>query len=159
MRDHNRPRVLICDDDELIVASLRGLFLLETDYELLEFTNPVEAAREITGRPVDLVISDFLMPEMNGVEFLGKVRQAQPDAIRILLTGFADKENAIRAINEVGLYQYLQKPWDNDILKLVIRNGIERSAIVNELDARVSALEHANQELLGIRQRLIKAFL
>jgi putative two-component system response regulator len=78
---------------------------------------------------------------------------------RILLTGYADKENAIRAINEAGLYYYLEKPWSNDQLKIVIRNGIERSALFTELDARVSALESAHEELGGMRRRLMQAFL
>jgi CheY-like chemotaxis protein len=68
-------------------------------------------------------------------------RAPQPLATRILLTGYADKQNAIRAINEAGLYYYLEKPWDNDHLKMVIRNGIERSALFTELDARCRALE------------------
>jgi serine phosphatase RsbU (regulator of sigma subunit) len=141
MSGANRQRVLICDDDELIVASLRGLFLLETDYELLEFTNPVEAAQEVARRPVDLVISDFLMPEMNGVEFLGKVRQAQPDAVRSLLTGFADKENAIRAINEVGLYHYLEKPWDNENLLLLVRNALREKSLRGQLSDLIAEYE------------------
>jgi serine phosphatase RsbU (regulator of sigma subunit) len=138
---NHRQRVLMCDDDELIVSSLRGLFLLETDYELLEFTSPVEAAREVARRPVDLVISDFLMPEMNGVEFLRKVRQAQPDAIRILLTGFADKENAIRAINEVGLYHYLEKPWDNENLLLLVRNALREKGLRGQLADLIAEYE------------------
>lgn len=141
MSDRNRQRVLICDDDELIVSSLRSLFLLETDYELLEFTSPSEAAREVARRPVDLVISDFHMPEMNGVEFLGKVRQAQPDAVRILLTGFADKENAIRAINEVGLYHYLEKPWDNDNLLVLVRNALREKSLRGQLSDLIAEYE------------------
>ena len=83
----------------------------------------------------------------------------RPQATRILLTGYADKENAIRAINEAGLYYYLEKPWDNEQLKLIIRNSVERSSLFLELDARVSALEGANEELLDLRRRLFQAFL
>lgn len=136
------PTILICDDDELIISSLRGLFALETEYEVLAFTSSVEAAAEIERHPVDLVISDFLMPEVNGVEFLGKVRRAQPDAIRILLTGFADKEHAIRAINEVGLYHYLEKPWDNDGLLLLVRNALEQKSLRGQLSAKITEFEH-----------------
>lgn len=158
MSDRNRQRVLICDDDELIVSSLRGLFLLETDYELLEFTSPGEAAREVARRPVDLVISDFHMPEMNGVEFLGKVRQAQPDAIRILLTGFADKENAIRAINEVGLYHYLEKPWDNDNLLLLVRNALREKSLRGQLSDLIAEYERliARHRSLSDRHALVE---
>lgn len=158
MSDANRQRVLICDDDELIVSSLRGLFLLETDYELIEFTSPVEAAREIARRPVDLVISDFHMPEMNGVEFLGKVRQAQPDAVRILLTGFADKENAIRAINEVGLYHYLEKPWDNENLLLLVRNALREKSLRGQLSDLIAEYERliAQHRSLSDRHALVE---
>lgn len=135
------PTILICDDDELIISSLRGLFALETEYEVLAFTSSVEAAAEVERRPVDLVISDFLMPGVNGVEFLGKVRHAQPDAIRILLTGFADKENAIRAINEVGLYHYMEKPWDNDSLLLLVRNALEEKSLRGQLSAKITEFE------------------
>jgi response regulator RpfG family c-di-GMP phosphodiesterase len=99
------------------------------------------------------------MPEMDGITFLRQIRDLNPQTTRILLTGYADKENAIRAINEVGLYYYLEKPWDNEHLKLVIRNGIERSTLFNELSSRVEALEKANEELQGFRERLVKAFL
>jgi response regulator RpfG family c-di-GMP phosphodiesterase len=87
------------------------------------------------------------------------MRRIRPQATRLLLTGYADKENAIRAINEAGLYYYLEKPWDNEHFKLVVRNGVERAALFNELDARVRALEEAHAELAGFRQKLVKAFL
>jgi serine phosphatase RsbU (regulator of sigma subunit) len=64
------------------------------------------------------------MPEMDGLKFLSEIKKLYPDISTILLTGYADKENAIKAINQVGLFQYLEKPWDNENLKLVIRNGI-----------------------------------
>jgi response regulator RpfG family c-di-GMP phosphodiesterase len=100
-----------------------------------------------------------MMPELDGIAFLKQVRETRPLTTRILLTGYADKDNAIRAINEAGLYYYLEKPWDNEHLKIIIRNGVERSALFNELDARVSALEGANHELLDMRRRLAQAFL
>lgn len=158
MKEADPQRVLVCDDDELIVASLRSLFLLETDYELLGFTDPVEAAREVTRRPVDLVISDFHMPGMNGVEFLGKVRQAQPDAVRMLLTGFADKENAIRAINEVGLYHYLEKPWDNENLLLLVRNALREKSLRGQLSDLIAEYERliAQHRSLSDRHALVE---
>ena len=108
---------------------------------------------------VNVVIADFMMPGMDGITFLRQVRESNPEATRILLTGYADKENAIRAINEAGLYYYLEKPWSNEHLKLVIRNGVERSTLFTELNQRIEALEGANQELYDIRRRLVQAFL
>ncbi|MBC8228532.1 response regulator, partial [bacterium] len=111
--------ILLVDDEEMVTTSISTLLMLETDYDVLTFNSPGKALEEIQNEEIDLVISDYLMPgEMNGIEFLLEMKEVQPDAIRILLTAYADKENAIKAINEVGLYQYVEKPWDNDALLL-----------------------------------------
>jgi DNA-binding NtrC family response regulator len=151
--------VMIVDDEIMVATALRSFLELETSYRVLTFTAPSAALDALAAEPVDVIVADFMMPEMDGITFLRHARAAKPLTTRILLTGYADKENAIRAINEAGLYYYLEKPWSNDHLKLVIRNGIERTALFSELDARVSALEHANQELYGMRRKLIQAFL
>jgi DNA-binding NtrC family response regulator len=151
--------VMLVDDEEMVATALRSFLELETSYRVLTFTSPVKALESLEQQRIDVVVADFMMPEMDGVAFLRCVRERRPHTSRILLTGYADIDNAIRAINEAGLYYYLQKPWDNEQLKIVIRNGVERSALVNELDARISALENANHELFDIRRRLIQAFL
>lgn len=151
--------VLLVDDEPMVALSLRSFLELETSYRVLMFTSPLEALGALEAEPVDVLIADFMMPGMDGITFLGRAREMKPLTTRILLTGYADKENAIRAINQAGLYYYLEKPWDNEQLKVIIRNGIERSALFNELDMRVSALEQANVELHGLRARLMEAFL
>lgn len=70
-----------------------------------------------------------------------------PEVSKILLTGYADKENAIKAINEIGLYRYIEKPWNNDDLIINIKNGIERSYLLSELRKKISELEDAKKEL------------
>jgi DNA-binding NtrC family response regulator len=159
MSESSRATVMVVDDEEMVARALRTFLELDTDYAVLDFTSPADALKVLATQRVDVVVSDFMMPDMNGIDFLKEVRTRKPHVARILLTGYADLENAIRAINEAGLYYYLEKPWDNEHLKLVIRNGIERSSLVNELDARISALEHANAELLEVRRRLIQMFL
>jgi DNA-binding NtrC family response regulator len=151
--------VLIVDDDEMVTTALRGFLQLETSYRILTSNSPHAALDFVQHERVDVVIADFMMPVMDGITFLGKCRETRPLATRILLTGYADKQNAIRAINEVGLYYYLEKPWNNEHLLIVVRNGVERSALFTELDSRVLALEEANQELYGMRRKLIQAFL
>jgi DNA-binding NtrC family response regulator len=153
------PTVLIVDDEEMVLTALRSFLQLETSYRVLTTTSPEAALDIIRNDFVDVIVADFMMPAMDGIEFLKRARDLRPHATRILLTGYADVQNAIRAINEAGLYHYLEKPWDNDRLILVIRNGVERSSLVNELDSRLSALEAANVELFEMRKRLIKAFL
>ena len=129
--------ILLVDDEKMVLDSLESLFTLETDYDIIGFTSPLSALENISETSVDLVISDYLMPEMNGIEFLLKFREMYPEAIRILLTGYADKENAIRAINELGLYQYIEKPWDNEDMLLSVKNGLERLELISDLELQV----------------------
>ena len=140
------PRILVVDDDALVLGSLKGLFTLETNYVVELFDDPRKAVDHLARNPVDLVISDFLMPQMNGLEFLTQARRLQPEAARILLTGFADEQNAIRAINEVGLYHYLEKPWDNDHLLLLIRNALEEKSLRRQLADKVKDLDRLLRE-------------
>jgi putative two-component system response regulator len=158
MPDMEQPMVFVVDDEEMVAMAIQSFLELETTYRVQTFTDPSTALTALEAERAAVIIADFMMPDLDGITFLRRCREIHPMATRILLTGYADKENAIRAINEAGLYYYLEKPWNNDHLKLVVRNGVERSALFNELDARVSALENANQELYDIRRRLIQAF-
>ena len=105
-----------------------------------------------------MVISDYLMPEMDGITFLGKVREIKPQIPRIILTGYADKENAIKAINEVGLYQYIEKPWDNDDLHIIIRNGLEKQQLMKNLEQKIQEINKAYTDLQSIQQEILKTF-
>lgn len=159
MFERGDTTVMIVDDEAMVVTSIQSFLELETSHRVLAFTSPTEALRKLEeDEPIHVILADFMMPEMDGITFLTKARELRPQTTRILLTGYADKKNAIRAINEAGLYHYLEKPWDNEELKLIIRNGVERSLLFNELDARVTALEEANEELFDFRRRLMQAF-
>lgn len=130
-------KIIIVDDDETIISTLKTLLYVE-DFSGAEFFAEPELALEyIKDNPPDLIMSDFMMPKMNGLEFLSKANEMYPEVSKILLTGYADKENAIRAINEVGLYKYITKPWDNDDLILSIKNGVERSYLLSELRQKI----------------------
>jgi response regulator RpfG family c-di-GMP phosphodiesterase len=105
------------------------------------------------------VITDYLMPGMNGIQLLARAKELQPEAARILLTGHADKQSAIQAINDVGLYQYLEKPWDNAQLLLVTQNAIERTRLLRTLNEKITELDWAHSNLKDIQSRLLRAFL
>ena len=75
------------------------------------------------------------------------------------MPGYADKENAIRAINEVNLYQYIEKPWSNDDLKLIIQNGLERRFLMADLEAKIGEVQQAQRSLQDIQAQIIKAFM
>jgi DNA-binding NtrC family response regulator len=151
--------VLVLDDDPLVTQSLDTLLRMESECSVATFTRPGQAVESLAARSYGVVISDFLMPEMDGIEFLAQVKEAQPFASRILLTGYADKQNAIRSINEVGLYHYIEKPWDNDQLLLVLRNGMERWKLLTQLDEKVRSLGEKDRSMAALRAQLFKAVL
>jgi DNA-binding NtrC family response regulator len=158
-RMNSDVHVLLLDDEPMVVDSLETLLGLETSFSVHGFTDPLAAKESLSTQSYHAIVSDFLMPELDGVAFLAGARELQPLASRILLTGYADKRNAIRSINEVGLYQYVEKPWDNDHLLLVLRNAAERSALLRELDERMRGLEKADRALADLRSRLLKTIL
>ena len=143
----SRRRVLVVDDDALVVKSLEALLSLEGGYEILGFTSCRAALDAIRTRPCDVAISDFLMPEMDGVAFLKEVRRLYVEVPLIILTGYADKESAIRAINEIGLYHYLEKPWQNDDLLQVIDGALNQRLQINRLQEYARELEARVQQL------------
>jgi DNA-binding NtrC family response regulator len=158
-KGHGQPVVVIVDDEEMVITSVRAFLSLETEYGIHGFTDPEEAARFLETNPVDVVVSDYLMPKMNGIQLLGKAKQLQPEAARVLLTGHADKQSAIQAINEVGLFQYLEKPWDNSQLLLVIQSAIEHTQLFRSLREKITELDAAHGSLKDVQSRLLRAFL
>ena len=95
---------------------------------------------------------------MDGIQLLSEARRLQPEIPRVLLTGYADKENAIKAINEVGLFQYIEKPWNNDDIRLIIRNAVEQRKLVVKLNQKIDQINSAYSELKDIQKDILKAF-
>lgn len=146
--------VMIVDDEMMVTSSLQTMLSLETTHRIHCFNSPLEALTQVESIRPDVIISDFSMPGMDGIAFLREVKKLMPEATTILLTGYADKENAIQAINSVGIYRYLEKPWDNQELKLSIHNGLERSHLIGDLQQSVRELTEARAELERTNQKL-----
>ncbi|HSB12809.1 MAG TPA: response regulator [Bryobacteraceae bacterium] len=159
MQTNAKPSVMIVDDEDMVITSLRAYLRLETDYNVEGFTDPEDAVKRLEANQVEVVVTDYLMPKMNGIQLLAHAKQLQPEATRILLTGHADKQSAIQAINDVGLYQYLEKPWENAQLLLVIQNGIERTQLLRSLESKISELDMAHSNLKDVQSRLLRAFM
>jgi DNA-binding NtrC family response regulator len=157
--DDRERLILVLDDDTTVTRSIETLIKLETEWTPHVFNHGAEALASMDGRNYATIVSDFMMPDMDGIKFLTRVRQVQPSATRVMLTGYADKANAIRSINEVGLYQYIEKPWDNDELLLVMRNAVERFGLLADLDEKMRSLSDRDNNLEEIRSRLLKAIL
>lgn len=150
----SRSTLLVVDDEPAVVGSISTLLELETPHQVLSATSPARAVQLAKVNPLDLVISDFLMPEMDGIRLLLEIRRLYPDSTLVLLTGYADKENAIRAINDVGIFHYMEKPWDNDDLLTIVRTGLDKRLQLHrmhertrELEARIRQLQELNDDL------------
>lgn len=146
--------IVFVDDESMVTSAFKMLLKVEGFTNVFTFNNPHEALDYINNNQPDLIVSDFMMPQMNGLEFLTQAKEICPDTSMILLTGYADKENAIRAINEIGLYKYIEKPWDNTDLVLNIKNGIERSHLLENLQQKIRELADANDKLKIYSQNL-----
>jgi len=150
--------IVIVDDEEMVLTSINSFLSLETTYTVKTFTSAKEALVYIEKGPVDLVVSDYLMPEMDGISFLAAVRDLRPEVPRIILTGYADKENAIKAINNVGLFQYIEKPWDNDDILIIFRNGLEKQKLMKRLNKKIQEINLAYGELQDLQREIVKTF-
>ena len=153
-----QPTIVIVDDEDMVLTSLNSFLNLETEYDVKTFVSVNKALEYIKTGRVDLVVSDYLMPEMDGISFLAKVREIKPEVPRIILTGYADKENAIKAINHVGLFQYIEKPWDNDDLLIILRNGLEKQKLMTRLNEKIEEINNAYAELQDLQNEIIKTF-
>lgn len=146
--DVTKPQtILIVDDEEIITFSLSMQLGLCSNLNVLVSNDPVNALEIIKENDVELIISDYLMPNMNGIEFLLEAKKIKEDIIMILLTGYADKESVIKAVNQVGVYYYIEKPWDNENLLKIIYNGLEKASLIKQLKAKVNELQESKTEV------------
>jgi response regulator RpfG family c-di-GMP phosphodiesterase len=138
--------ILCVDDEPNILAALRRLFRKE-NYRVLCAGGAAAGVALLEQEQVDIVISDMQMPEINGTEFLECVRRRWPDTLRLLLTGHADVESTIGAINRGEIYRYITKPWSESAMLLVIRDALERKGLERE-KLRLEALTREQNEAL-----------
>ncbi len=149
-------KILCVDDEKNVLKALERLFL-DTDYEILTATSGEEGLEILqnTG-PIQLVVSDYRMPKMNGVDFLKEVCKVRPNTVRIVLSGYADTAAIVEAINEGKIYKFMPKPWNDDELKVAISNAIEHYFMQEKNMMLTKELETKNEELLQINNNLEK---
>lgn len=122
-------KLLCVDDEEAVLQALRRLF--RKQYAVTVVQSAAEALAAMAEQQFDIIISDMRMPQMDGADFLAAAARQQPDAVRILLTGFADHEATVRAINDGRIFRYLHKPWDNEgLLRVVEEAAKQRQRLV-----------------------------
>lgn len=144
-------RIMLVDDEENILKALRRvLSSLSTGMEndapsnIIEiYTSPLAAlSRAGEGLSFDMILSDYHMPEMNGVKFLTAVREIQPDAVRFIMSGYADLEWMVGAINEAKIQRFIAKPWDDYSLRTDILQALELQSLQMENKRLASEVRH-----------------
>jgi len=148
--------ILLIDDEVNVLRALQRLFEDE-DYIILTAGNAAEGLKILERAPVDLIISDHRMPGMSGLEFFAKTLPQYPDVIRIILTGRAELEMAIEAINKGCVYKFILKPWNNYDLKITVRRALEQYSLLQnnkdltkELKKRDAILQELEKKHPGI---------
>ena len=121
--DQSTATVLLVDDEQNILSSLRRV-LRNEPYRLLMANCGEQGLDMFEQQPVDLVISDARMPGMDGAALLAEIQKRRPECLRILLTGYADISTTIKAVNEGQIYRYISKPWNDEELRLTIRQAL-----------------------------------
>ncbi|MCL5962004.1 MAG: response regulator [Chloroflexi bacterium] len=147
--------VLLVDDEENILSSLQRL-LRSDGYRILTAQSADKGLEIMQSNPVWLVISDNAMPGTTGLEFLKQVRDDFPDTIRVMLTGYANFDAAMEAINRGEVYRFVTKPWDPDGLRLLVRQGLNHYWLVEENKRMQALIEEQNAMLKGWNQSLQK---
>ena len=138
--------ILLVDDEPAILESLT--LTLGEDYQVLSAATGEEGL-EILEREsgIALIIADQVLPSMSGVEFLEQAIERNPQAIRMMLTGYADIRSLARAINEGRIYRFIAKPWEPDEVRLNVKRALESFALANENVQLAAALADANERL------------
>lgn len=139
------PVILFVDDEPGVLAAARRIFY-DQPVSVVTAGSGEEALGILQNHPVAVIVSDNMMPGMSGIQFLERARDLVPDTIRVLLTGYADVQAAIDAINRGGVYRFLTKPWNNEQLLRTVMDGVHEHDVV-------AALKNADEaKLLSLAQ-------
>ena len=125
-----RYRLLFVDDEPSIVKALSRVFYQE-NYEVITAWTAKEGLEKFATGTIHLVITDFMMPGMNGAQFLQEVKKRSPDTIRIMLTGHANTDAVMGAINEGAVYKFILKPWNDDDLGVTVALALEQFDLIS----------------------------
>ena len=153
-RSKNNPVILCVDDDQSVLQALRSLLEKtmggQADIEVAECgDDALEICDDLAeeGRPVSIVISDYIMPNMRGDELLIKLHERSPKMIKIMLTGQSDLTGVRRVINKASLYRFLEKPFNNADLVLTAKSAVESHRAEQNLMDKIDELTLIHQSL------------
>ncbi|WP_127477582.1 response regulator [Sulfurivermis fontis] len=153
-------RIMLVDDEPHNLSAMMRVLRMQGEHEIERFETPAAALARARETLFDIVIADYRMPEMDGARFLQAFRQLQPQAYRIIVSGYADGELFRSAINQAQLHRFIEKPVDNMVLLQAVEEGLAQGALQREvaelrieleqlrhlLDARTSLLQQVAQQ-------------
>ena len=128
MPDHT---LLLVDDEPNVLGALKRVFRREP-YALLTASGGKEALALLGKKPISLILSDQRMPKMTGLELLKRAKKQWPDTIRIMLTGYTDIQTAMATIDQVGVYRFLLKPWNDDDVRMTVERALHQWDLTSE---------------------------
>jgi response regulator RpfG family c-di-GMP phosphodiesterase len=143
-------RILVVDDDTFIAQALAQTLRAE-GYEVVAHTDPRTALEE---RGFQVVITDFMMPGLNGIDLLGRIKETSPDAVRLMFTAASDFKVALEAVNRGEVFRLFEKPWRRQELAAVVRQAAEHHCLLAENRRLGEELRHRNDELLALNRTL-----
>lgn len=151
--NHEIPKILLVDDEPNILKALTRVL---KHYAITTASSGQEALILADATEFDIVISDYRMPEMDGITFLEKFMALQPDAIRIIVTGYADLDAAQNAINTLGVFRFINKPWNNLEIIHAVEKGLELKWILQE-NKQLADQVRQQQARLNEQDAILKA--
>ncbi|MFZ2991033.1 response regulator [Ideonella sp.] len=147
--------LLLVDDEENILAALRRLVRRE-GYRILTATSAAAGLELLKSAKVDVIISDQRMPGMTGVDFLRRAKALYPDTMRMTLSGYADLQSIIDAVNEGSIYKFLTKPWEDDRLRAHVAEAFRQKEMADENRRLNDEVANANAELASLNERMAR---
>jgi len=148
MNTEKQRTLLLVDDEENIISSLKRL-LRRDGYNILTATSGQTALQLLEQHEIGVIMSDMRMPEMSGVEFLSKVKERFPGIVRIMLSGYSDLASITDSINKGEIYKFLTKPWEDDLMRINIREAFEHTELSKENIRLTMELKNINKDLEG----------
>jgi sigma-B regulation protein RsbU (phosphoserine phosphatase) len=149
-----KDKILLVDDDAMILAGLKRQ--LRSHFRIETALSGEEALKVIDEKgPFAVVVSDYFMPGMNGIDFLCKVKTVDPDTVRMMLTGSADMSTAIQAVNEGSIFQFHPKPCPADTLGKAIKSGIDKYRATTDSQTEMKKVKMSLEQASRIQQTLM----
>ena len=152
--ENDKIKILYIDDEVNNLSAFKANF--RRTYDVYTAESAAEGRKILESTDIEIILTDQRMPEMTGVEFLESIVKEFPNPIRILLTGYTDMQALIDAVNKGQIYRYLNKPWNEEELKMFINQAYEVYSLRKENTELTKSLLQANKQLeFMLRQKLL----